>query len=316
MLNSEPTNNKTLPLRLSNLAQAQLIRVVCYYDVFEFPLTLTEIFDNSTLVCEKKEIEQELLDLVSKGILDTKNGFFFLKNRPTHWIEKRTQGECLHQRAKDHVIRYSRFIASFPFVRGVYMSGSYSKGVMRESDDYDYFVITAKNRLWLCRSLLRGYKKFFLKRSEHFFCMNYFLEEGNLLVPDHNRFVATEVRTIVPTFNFPLYQRFQEANNWTDNYLPNRSYYKQALLNPQPTYKWKNFFEKCLNGFLGNWLEKRLFHFMEKRRRKQFKHFNEADFNLNMRTQKQAEKHHPNGTQQKVLTAYQERLSLFDLTVE
>ena len=81
----------------------------------------------------------------------------------------------------------------FPFVRGVFLSGSISKGFMSESDDIDYFIITAPGRLWLTRTLLILFKKIFLFNSFRNFCLNYFIDSENLYIPEHNRYTATEI---------------------------------------------------------------------------------------------------------------------------
>lgn len=294
--------------------QQNVLRVVCYYDVFNHPLTVEEILMNSVLTCTLAETQKQISELVMTGILREKDGYYMLNGTGEDSVIRRKEGEERHRQALDRIKHYSNRIAGFPFVRGVYVSGSYSKGVLKETDDYDYFIITASKRLWLCRSLLRGYKKFFLRQSEKYFCMNYFLEEGNLEVPDHNLFVATEVRTLVPAFNLDLYTTFQKSNEWVNVFLPNRSLYTAVLLPETSVFRWKRRWEAILNGSFGHWLELRLFNFMNRRRRKKFSHFSEEEFNLNMRTQQGAEKHHPGGTQQRVLSEYARRLHRYGIS--
>lgn len=310
----EKTDTITEAHKTLTANQKGILSVVCYYDVFQHPLTVEEILMNSRLALSLTETQNEITDLVSMKILKQEEDYYMLEKSPSDYVSRRKAGQDRHTKALEQIKYYSKKIAGFPFVRGVYISGSYSKGVLKETDDYDYFIITARKRLWICRSLLRGYKKFFLRKSERFFCMNYFLEQDNLVVPDHNLFVATEVRTLVPAFNLELYNTFQEHNRWANSFLPNRPLYTEPLIKEPLVFKWKAWSETILSGSLGNWLEQRLFHFMDQRRRKKFRHFSEEEFNLNMRTQQGAEKHHPGGTQQRVLSEYAERLRRYGIS--
>jgi hypothetical protein len=292
--------------------QKSILSALCYADVFYFPLKKNEIIALSNFEGKEDDFKTDLEELKKQQIIREENNFYLLFESNTSTISTRLQREKAFHESHEKVKRYSRRVAAFPFVKGVYISGSYSKGVMGESDDIDYFIVTTSGRLWLCRSLLRGFKKFFLQRSEKYFCMNYFLEEDHLEVPDKNIFVAHEVRSIVPATNLELYKRFQEANSWTNQFLPNKPLHDRVLVEKPSLRFLGRFFEVMLSGSIGNWLEKRFFSFMEKRRKRKFRHFSEEEFNLNMRTQKHAEKHHPAGTQFRVLNAYEQRMKKFD----
>ncbi len=301
-------NNSELVLTKNHQA---VLSAICYSDVFNFPLTKAEIHANSKFEGNDEELETIIQQLIQINHIKCVNEFYLLIAANNSIIEHRKKREAYFATSHHLVKKYSRFISKFPFVQGVYLSGSYSKAQMSEGDDIDYFIITKANRLWLCRSLLRGYKKFFLRKSARYFCMNYFLDEQHLEVPDKNIFVANEVKTLVPAYNFELYKQFQAANEWSNSFLPNKPLYDKALLNDKEHFPIKRFFELTLNEKLGNWLEKKLFVFMEKRRKRKFQSFTKEEFELNMRTQKNAEKHHPAGTQTRVLKAYEEQMKQF-----
>ena len=301
-------NNSELVLTKNHQA---VLSAICYSDVFNFPLTKSEIHANSRFEGTDETLEIAIQQLMQLNHIKYVGGFYTLTATNESVVKQRKQREAYYANSHELVKKYSRFISKFPFVKGVYLSGSYSKAQMSEGDDIDYFIITRSNRLWVCRSILRGYKKFFLRKSARYFCMNYFLDEQNLEVPDKNIFVASEVKTLVPAYNFDLYKQFQAANEWSNSYLPNKALYDKSLLNDDAHYPIKRFFELVLNGKIGDWLEKQLFAFMEKRRKRKFSSFTKEEFDLNMRTQKNAEKHHPAGTQRRVLRVYEERMKQF-----
>ena len=56
----------------------------------------------------------------------------------------------------------SRLISKFPYVEGVGISGSLSKGYYDDDGDIDFFIITSPKRLWIARTFLILYKKLFL----------------------------------------------------------------------------------------------------------------------------------------------------------
>ncbi|MEZ5195381.1 MAG: hypothetical protein R2764_02960 [Bacteroidales bacterium] len=80
--------------------------------------------------------------------------------------------------------RFSTFISNFPYVRGISLSGSLSKGYIGDDPDIDYFIITKENRLWLSCTMLIAFKKIFLFNSCKYFCVNYFIDTNNLEIEE------------------------------------------------------------------------------------------------------------------------------------
>ncbi len=130
--------------------------------------------------------------------------------------------------------RYTKIMAAFPFVQGVFISGSLSKGFAGPDDDIDYFIVTNPRRLWLTRSLLTLFKKFFLVNSHRNFCINYFVDTQHLAIRQQNRFTATELAFLLPTYNSQLHQRILQENEWIRNYYPVFSQNGEYLTNKAP----------------------------------------------------------------------------------
>jgi hypothetical protein len=63
------------------------------------------------------------------------------------------------------------------------------------------FITTAKNRLWIARTLMHGLKKLtFLFNKQHYFCMNYYVDEvQQLQIREKNIYTAIEVATLMPS---------------------------------------------------------------------------------------------------------------------
>ena len=107
----------------------------------------------------------------------------------------------------------AHIIKRFPFVRGIFISGSLAKWNVSTQTDIDFFIITKRGRLWLTRSALIAFKKFFLLNSKKFFCLNYFITDDHLEIEDRNIFTAIEIASVKPIFNLELYLKFLEANS-------------------------------------------------------------------------------------------------------
>jgi len=285
-----------------NQSEHSILSTLAYFHVFNYPCTLNEIMLKSKVQPQSNKVEQVLKSLVADQILIEKEGFYTLNiDDVDNRIQKRKKGNEHAEIALKKAQTYTKLISKFPFVRGVYLSGSLSKGVFDKDSDVDYFIVTEPKRLWICRSLLILFKKIFLLNSRKYFCVNYFIDSASLTLPDHNLFVATELTHVIPTYNYPLYLRLLEENKWIEEHYPN--YLKndgQYCITENNSY-FKKMSERILSGVLGESLDNLFFKITLKRWRKKFKHISEDDFDVQMRSRKNVSKHHPAGHQKVVL---------------
>ena len=135
-----------------------LLSALCYYDVFAHPLTIEEIHLRMNKSENLEKVKNEVCDLVQLKIIKEHKGYYFLPNHSNEIVSQRKVKEQLALEFLEKSKKYSSMISRFPFVRAVCISGSLSKGVMEKDGDVDYFIITEKGRLWICRSLLILFK--------------------------------------------------------------------------------------------------------------------------------------------------------------
>jgi hypothetical protein len=287
-------------------AASGIISLLLYFDIFCYPLTLEEIISNchDTLTTEDA-ITRSAASLVKEGRLRHKDGFFFISNDDTI-VERRKAGNLLAEKFQKKAARYSSLISKFPFVRCVCISGSLSKGFMGADSDVDYFIITKPGRLWLARTLLVLFKKVFLLNSKKYFCVNYFLDEQSLSIPDKNIFTATELSFIVPTYNYEVYSRLIMENSWCREFYPNKKITREHANLDFRNGMFKRLLEWILNGRLGERLDSWSFNYTIRHWKKKFTDFDETAFDLNLRSRKNVSKHHPQGFQFKVLRSFEE----------
>ncbi|MFX1452031.1 MAG: hypothetical protein ACFFCM_14430, partial [Promethearchaeota archaeon] len=250
---------------LSEGTEDSIIQLISYFDSFDYPIKLNEI--TSLLNIEEEEIRESLLNLLNKKKILKSNNYYFVSDKKGV-ISKRINAERFFQKNLRKIYWAGWLLSHIPFVRGLILTGSASKGVLDKFDDFDFLVITEPNRIWLCRSLIALFQKivsFNYRRTNHrFFDCNYFITENNLTITDQNEFTGIEIFFARPVYNNKLYQRFIKKNKWITKYfkLPNQNSAIPIVKRKIPFIK--SFLEKIINGFLkifyrNNSIEKRQF---------------------------------------------------------
>lgn len=197
-------------------------RALQYYGFFRYPLKISEIRRACQEVCTEEEVRAYLNTRVAQGKAFALDGYYAQTADLPALLERRLKGNAKAERDIKKARRCGRFIYQFPFVRFVGISGSLSKGYSDERTDFDFFIVTAGNRLWICRTLLHLFKKLtFLAGRQHDYCMNYFIDEHALSLEEQNIYTATELSSIIPVCGAGTYQQLLQANAWVWNMLPN-----------------------------------------------------------------------------------------------
>lgn len=294
------------PPVLSDLQQA-LIRTLLYFDIFNHPLRRDELERFCGAAAD--DLAAALNALCESGIVQRRDDHFALATiEPL--IERRRDQEKRAQARMAKARRMSHFIGGFPFVRGVMLSGSISKGVLAEDGDIDYFIITEPGRLWVARTLLVLYKKIFLLNSRRDFCVNYFVDGDHLAIEDRNLFTATEIATLIPTHGPLQCAAFFSANEWIFDHFPNAPR-EPSLPAPSLGAHKPSSLERLFNGRFGDRLDDVFMHLTYQRWRRKFGHLDARTFETAFRTRKYVSKHHPRFFQKRVLEALDERILRF-----
>lgn len=113
----------SIPSSSISSAQVNILRLLIYYDIFNYPLTKEEI----EIVHD--HCGQDLNDLVKKGWIH-QFGDFYSTRLDSRQVARRLEGNKKADEIMPKAIERAKFIFQFPFVRGVYISGSLSKGFL------------------------------------------------------------------------------------------------------------------------------------------------------------------------------------------
>lgn len=295
-----------------NKQQTEIIKAVLYFEVFQYPLTIQELYENSAVHLTETEFETQFQELLDQDLLRLEQGFVLSSTAEPGSIDRRIRGNTKAQEVLPLAYHYSQRIASFPFVEGVCISGSLSKNYFDEQSDIDFFIITKPNRLWICRTLLILRYKTLPKNKRKYWCTNYFIASDNLEIPDVNSFTGTELAYLLPTVNYSVYEQLLKENSWYKNHFPNKALAKKERSLParQPWYK--GLIESFFVAGFGEWIDNRLLGITLRHWQKKYPDMANTDFELQFRSRKNVCKRHTKGFQNKILNLWEEKQRTFE----
>jgi len=290
--------------------EENILATLAYFDLFSYPLNRGEIYLFLPVKSDMDSFNRGLNNLVNERHIFRFEKFYSLKN-DHYLIERRLKG---NKRADELMLiaeKVANILIRFPYVRGIGISGSLSKNFADENADIDMFIITAKNRLWIARTIMHGFKKLsYLLGKQHYFCMNYYIDEQDLSIPEKNIYTATEVVTLIPLQGDIQFVDFFTANAWSRDFLPNNIMrISKAKAEPKPWFK--TGVEALFNNIPGNWIDDKLCQITSSRwlKKTQSKKRNIKGQVMAMNTGKHFAKPDPEDFQKNLITRYRLKIA-------
>lgn len=275
-----------------------ILKTIIYFSIFKYPITKEEIIAFSAT--SKKNIDEEIVFLENKGIIFNHNGYYSCCEDHT-LVKRRLDGNAKAKKVMPTAIRSGRFIAKFPFVESVCISGALSKNYYDKEGDVDFFIITKENRLWVARMILTLFRKVFLFNSTKYFCTNYYLSANNLELEEKNRFTATEIATLIPIAGEKNIRKLREKNTWIHDFFPNVELPEIQQDSTNCTRRLSRLIEKIFSTKFGDYLEEKVMQIHQEKWRKKYATLSEKEFQLAFKSSKKVSKSHPKNFQSKVL---------------
>lgn len=296
----------------SDTLTESVINTLLYFDIFHYPLTTAEIFQYlQTNRVNESDVQTKLDSLVNDSVLFRLGKFYSPQNNPELEV-RRVKGNNLAHQCLSSARMRAKLISSFPFVRAVMISGSLSKGYMDETSDFDFFIVTEKERLWIARTLLVMYKRIFLFNSHKYFCVNYFVDSAHLEIEEKNLFTATELATLIPIVDEGHYPTLMTTNTWLVTFFPNYSPRTLVDTLPLDPNKVKSLLESLINLLFGKYWEKLFMHATLSRWKKIYEEqYAQQDFEVAFKSKEYVSKNHPNNYQRKVMELYKGKINSF-----
>jgi predicted nucleotidyltransferase len=224
---------------VQNNLEKSILATIAYFDVFNYPLTVTEIWkwlyskeesrDGSPTIGEiwkNLENNQSL-----KSLVNSRRGFYFLKNRDD-LVEIREARYVLAVKKIKRARRVVKFLKFIPGIKMIALCNSLAWTNAREESDIDFFIVTDKNKIWTARFWSAGFLQIFglrpsKKNTRDKICLSFFADYDSLNLES----LATEspdiyliywVAQLQPLFDRGgMYNKFWQANAWIKKFLPN-----------------------------------------------------------------------------------------------
>jgi len=279
------------PLRTSIFA------TILYYDSFNFPLTLAEVYkylvnpkrfsakkDGLAVKVEALDIAVELENMARIGLIGHKNGFYFMPERDDLY-ERRIEKDKLANKKWKKFLAIAKYLQAAPYLRTVFASGSLAANNPEPKSDFDVLVIIKSGRLytgrlflWLISSVLGARRGRFDVVAPDKLCFNHYLTDDNLELSHRGLYVAQSLANLRPVidrgsgtlqkrYSTPLLEKFTASNKWASSYCYNfRQTGSYRGVKPDKVLlALARGGEMTLNNIFGDILEKMLRSFQQKR---------------------------------------------------
>jgi hypothetical protein len=285
-----------------------ILSTLAYFDIFNYPITQAEIILFCSRIYSHKEFSTALEQLVYEGTIFRFDEFYTLQNDYSV-IPRRRTGNLKAKELLKTADKVAVLLSYFPFVRGIAISGSLSKNYADDQSDIDLFIITAKDRLWLARTLMHCLKKLsFLVNRQHLFCMNYYIDEEGMEIAEKNIYTATEIATLLPLRGITAFSEFYRKNSWSRQYLPNhlmRISYVKEMNHSFIKRSMEFLLHNALGDFLDNFFMKlTAFRWSKKTRKNKL---NSRGLVMSMEAAKHCAKPDPRVFQSKLVDIYEKK---------
>lgn len=237
--------------------ETAILRTLCYADVFSFPMTSAEIqhFLIHPAPLERALIEQTLQSSARlQQYIVHKAGYYALLDN-AHAIDLRQEREQLAEGMMHTAQQYAAWLARIPFVRMVALTGALAmRNPAHRDDDYDYFLITERGRVWLARFFAIVLVRLARLQGVEL-CPNYLVTTDELFQTRQDLYIAHEVTQMVPLYGVEWYQHMLSLNEWTRCFMPHAGTRHADAPVPQDWARLKQALETLLAGRVGDWLE-------------------------------------------------------------
>lgn len=216
-----------------NIAKS-ILATICFFDLFDYPLTLVEIrkyllafgvFQLSfSALKEQLETAAWFKDKISH-----RDGFYFLSDREI-LVDIRRRRYAFGLKKIDLAIKAAKWIRFLPFVKMVALCNNIGSVNIKERSDIDLFIVVKQGRIFLSRLLVTavvswlGLRRHGSKIANRL-CLSFYLADDDLnlekiAVGGENVYLIYWLANIMPIYNRHIYDRLLAQNRWLLDRLP------------------------------------------------------------------------------------------------
>ncbi len=251
-----------------NELEKSILKTIIYFDIFNYPMTVFEIWKYLYEVkCDLNDVVLCLSNSESiKRYTETKDGFYFLKGKRELIYSRKSKRDSSIAKIQiaRRVICFLKFV---PYVKMIAISGSIGYFNVKEDSDIDFFIIVKNKYIWLSRFCITAItqllgKRRYDKKIKNKICLSFYISENAInlenLAYENDVHFAYWFLNIMPIFDLNTYDNFYSLNAWVSEFSKNNlkhdiaKYWKE-----EDNIFSKNirmFFESLFNNKIGEFL--------------------------------------------------------------
>ena len=255
-------------INLTPELRAAIIKTIVFFDLFNYPLTRWEIWQNLSIKVDLFVLESALDELMAtEKILESYNGFYFLAGRQELFFIRQQRYNYTNYKIKIARLA-SYFFRLLPSVKLVAVSNLIGHHNLRDESDIDIFIVSSARRLWLTRFFCTGLMKMARMRpnsqgKRNKICLSFYASVDGLIM-EPLRFIPSDpyfdhwflgLHPVYDEDNMLAYMRSKNA--WLKEVFPNSLLLKEVFPD--------NYFHRRIGEwiFLGwgdflNWCTKKI----------------------------------------------------------
>lgn len=233
-----------------------IIPVIAYFDMFDYPLTQTELnkwqFGQSV---------RQALGPFPNGLVEQTNSFYHLTGRSA-LVQLRHQRYLIAEKKFKRALRFAQIFRLLSSVRLIAVCNTLAFSNARDESDIDLFIVTSPNKIWLTRFWLQSLLALLgIRPHDHgvsikdAVCLSFLTTEDNLnLQPislnSQDVYLPLWISQLVPIYDPDgLYQKFWQVNSWIKKFLPQSYPLKVAARRQVKKTRWSGLFSFLTAGF-------------------------------------------------------------------
>ena len=211
-----------------------IIKTLAFFDIFDYPLTLTEIYKwlyQPDQHYQWSDIFRALTMGNLGGQVEDQFGFYYLAGRSAivrTRLDRYQVAEKKFQIAL-RTVRWLRWLSALKMI-AICNNVGYNNGTAKS--DIDFFMVVSKGRLWWARLMitlittLLGVRRHGVKIVDRV-CLSFYTAANHLNLDDISLkpvdpYLVYWFATLAPIYDRTnTYYDFMNANHWLNSYLPN-----------------------------------------------------------------------------------------------
>ena len=235
----------------------EILKTITFFDFFSQPLSFWELFKFLEIKVKLSELDLNLENLIVEEKIASQDGFYYLKGQD-HLVDLRFRRFNYFQAKLKKARNFSRIIAWWPGISGIFLSNIIGDHNLREGSDLDLFIITKNKRIWLSRFFCVLVAKILNRRpnkktKKDKICLSFYIDDLNLdlekyLYSQEDRYFIYWLANLEALFfRKDILEHFQINNIWLNKYLPNLKINLSAVsssIKPRRTLILEGFLKK------------------------------------------------------------------------